>query len=235
MTKRNRVKEKLQAGKTVAFINPDHPDPSLVEHLGRYGVDAVFIDTELQSPDFQTVENLRRAADVGGMTTIVRPTTDEPWLIQRYIACGIGGVKVPHIETAAQAERLVKTVRRALRDQTEDFVTVAMIESMEGVKNAAEILKVDGIDVFFVGPGDLSNTMGGRAKADGMRNAEVVSIVYPLLDQIVAAGRIAGTTVAIADTLTIRSKGVLFIYEHLDTLMAKGVKQFVKEATGERA
>src|SRR5690242_5340782 len=152
LLKKNRVKEKLLAGKPVAFLNPDHPDPSLIEHLGRYGVDAVFIDTELQSSDFQTVENLRRAADVAGMTTIVRPTTDEPWLIKRYIACGIGGVKVPHIDTAAQARRLVETVRYALRDQTDEFVTIAMIESMEGVKNAAEILKVDGIDVFFIGP-----------------------------------------------------------------------------------
>jgi 4-hydroxy-2-oxoheptanedioate aldolase len=119
-----------------------------------------------------------------------------------------------------------------VRDRTENFLTVVMIESVEAVHNLPEILKVDGIDVFFVGPGDLSNSMGGKARQEGLRNPEVVAIVYRVLDQIMAAGKIAGTTVAISDTATIRNRGVRFIYQHLDTLMGSAVAQFVNEATG---
>ena len=109
----NRAKQKLLAGKPIAVLNPDHPDPSLVEHLGQFGIDAVFVDTELQSTDVQTVENMRRAADVVGLTTIVRPATDEPWLMTRYINRGVGGIHVPHVSTAAQAARVVATVQSA--------------------------------------------------------------------------------------------------------------------------
>jgi 4-hydroxy-2-oxoheptanedioate aldolase len=89
---------------------------------------------------------------------------------------------------------------------------------------------VEGIDVFFVGPGDLSNSMG---KARGpIRDPEVLQIVDRTLARIIAADRVAGTTVQIANTPAVRSKQVLYLYQHLNALMAPGLEQYVKEATG---
>jgi 4-hydroxy-2-oxoheptanedioate aldolase len=66
-----------------------------------------------------------------------------------------------------------------------------MIEEMEGVENLAEILTVEHIDVFFVAPGDLAQSMGFVGQG---RHPQVQKVLDQALSQIVAAGRVAGTS-----------------------------------------
>src|SRR6185295_6321512 len=95
-----------------------------------------------------------------GVQSIVRPENDAPFLITRYLDAGAGGVMVPHIETAAAARQVVETVRYARPKDFADKVVIAMVESVTAIANLPELLKVDGIDVFFMGPSDLSQSMG---------------------------------------------------------------------------
>lgn len=103
----NRAKQKLQGGGTVLVLNPNFPSPALVEHVGELGFDAVFIDCEHGTADFERVEELARAARAGGMTSILRPWSNDPGLVTRYLDCGVGGIQFPHIEDGAAARAAV--------------------------------------------------------------------------------------------------------------------------------
>src|SRR5690606_14466459 len=122
---------------------------------------------------------MARAVRLGGAVSIVRPESDARWMIARYLNRGIDGVMVPLVHTAEQCEEIVRTVRYACPDDHEARIVVVMIESMEGVRNLPSILQVEGIDVFFVGPGDLSQSMGypPRVFAGQERPKEVVEAV----------------------------------------------------------
>jgi 4-hydroxy-2-oxoheptanedioate aldolase len=226
----NRAKDKLSRGKPITVLNPDFLTPRLIEFLGRFGLDAVFYDCELGPWDVETIDELRRAAQIAGITSIVRPASDEPEVVARYVNLGVGGVMVPRVNTAEAARRLVETISYARWRELDDFLTVAMIESIEAVNNLDQILQVDGIDVFFLGPGDLSNSLG--KKRGEVWTPETLGIVDRALAQIIAAGKIAGTTVQIADTPTVRDKGVLYIYHHLRTLLGPAIEQFVNDVGG---
>ena len=224
-----QLKDKLAKGQAVAVINPDHPSASLVESLGRFGFDGAFIDCEHGSANMETVEKMARAARVSGMASIVRPETNVPWLITRYLHRGVDGVMVPLVHTAEAARSVVQTVRYACPNDYDDRFIVVMIESAEGIDNLSDILKVEGIDVFFLGPGDLSQSMGYQSKVwEGQeRPAEVVLAMEGAFKTILGAGKVAGTLVNRLDVQSFVRQGVLFLYDHANHFLARGAKDFL--------
>lgn len=101
----NQLKENLKAGKTQigAFITA--PCPEVVEVLGVTGYDFVILDTEHTASDIETVVAMMRAAEVYGMTPVVRVPDDTPKNISRYQDVGAYGVQVPMVHTAQQGRR----------------------------------------------------------------------------------------------------------------------------------
>src|SRR6476661_3715824 len=156
----NKFKEKLLRDEVVVVVNPDHPSASLTEFVAGLGFDGVFIDCEHGMASIESVQEMCRAARAAGVQSIVRPENDAPHLITRYLDAGAGGVMVPHVDTAATARQIVATVRYARPNDFEDKVVIAMIESLTAIENLPDLLAVDGIDVFFMGPNDLSHSMG---------------------------------------------------------------------------
>src|SRR5262249_25856065 len=118
----NKFKEKLWRDEVVVVVNPDHPSASLTEFVAGLGFDGVFIDCEHGMASIESVQEMCRAARAAGVQSIVRPETDTPFLITRYLDAGAGGVMVPHIETAASARRVVDTVRYARPKDFEEKV-----------------------------------------------------------------------------------------------------------------
>src|SRR5579883_1181065 len=144
-------KEKLRRDEVVVVLNPDHPSASLTEFIAALGFDGVFIDCEHGMAGIERVQDMCRAARAAGVQSIVRPESDAPYLITRYLDAGAGGVMVPHIETAAAARQVVDTVRYARPKDFDDKVVIVMVESVAAIDNLPELLAVDGIDVFFIG------------------------------------------------------------------------------------
>jgi 2-keto-3-deoxy-L-rhamnonate aldolase RhmA len=101
-----------------------------------------------------------------------------------------------------------------------------MVESVEAVGNLDKILAVDGIDVFFVGPGDLSQSMGySPSVAAGKKRAQpVLDMVDQTLQRIRAAGKIAGTLVVRQDVEHLVSVGAQLLYYHADSFVNEGVR-----------
>ena len=219
----NVFKDKLKRDEVVVVLNPDHPSPSLTEFVAGLGFDGVFIDCEHGVATIERVQDMCRAARAAGVQSIVRPETNAPFLITRYLDAGAGGIMAPHVETAAAARQIVDTVRYARPKDHEDKVVVAMIESMTAIGNLPELLNVEGIDVFFIGPNDLSHSMGYAAQ---MHHPEVKAMVKKASASIRAAGKIPGTLVIGPTAAEFVAAGCRFLYEHANSFILSGASDF---------
>jgi len=227
------LKQRLASGASVLMVNPNHVSPTLCEKLVRSGADSVFIDCEHGLASFEDIHHMAKAARYAGGWGIVRPQNQERSTITRCLNAGADGVMVPLIHTAEIARQVVHTFRYAVPDEHEQRLLIAMVESTEAVGNLDEILAVEGIDVFFVGPGDLSQSMGySPAVKPGERRAqEVLDLVDNTLRRIRAAGKTAGTLVVKQDVAHLVAQGAQLLYYHADPFVAEGVKQMREIST----
>ena len=224
----NPFKEKLKRGEVVVVVNPDHPSASLTEFVAGLGFDGVFIDCEHGMAGIERVNEMCRAAPHAGVQSIVRPEHESAHLITRYLDAGASGVMVPHIETPEAARKVVDAVRYARPHDYEEKVVIAMIESVAAVERLPEILQVDGIDVFFLGPSDLSSSMN---LAGQIHHPDVKSQVKAATARICAAGKIAGTLVVRDTAAEYVAAGCRYLYEHANNFMTTGARDF-KERLG---
>lgn len=225
MSTSSSLKERLARGDSVLMVNPNHISPTLCEKLVRSGADSVFIDCEHGLASFEDIHHMAKAARHAGGFGIVRPQNQERSTITRCLNAGADGVMVPLIHTAELARQVVHTFRYACPDDHQSRLLVGMVESLEAVQNLDEILAVEGIDVFFVGPGDLSQSMGySPAVAAGQRRPPpVLELVDQTLQRIRAAGKVAGTLVVRQDVAHLVSVGAQLLYYHADPFVAEGV------------
>lgn len=225
----NPFKEKLRRDEVVVVLNPDHPSASLTEFVAGLGFDGVFIDCEHGMASIESVQEMCRAARAAGVQSIVRPESDAPFLITRYLDAGAGGVMVPHVDTAAAARQVVETVRYARPKDFQDKVVIAMVESLTAMANLPELLAVEGIDVFFIGPNDLSHSMG---LAGQMHHPEVKAMVKKASGSIRAAGKVPGTLVIGETAAEFVTAGCRYLYEHANNLLATGARDFSLRLNG---
>lgn len=203
----NRVKQKLAAG-GIATVLTGLADADQIDLAGPLGAEGAWIESEHGPSDFGHIADLSRACDLWGMTSIVRVTANIEGLIYRTLDRGAQGVVIPHVNTREEAEAVVQAAKFApigrrgmftsrqgygVADyfkQANDHTFVAvLIEDIVAVENLDEILKVDHIDVFYVAPNDLAQSMGYIAD---LRNKKVTDTIDGTIRRIVAAGRVAG-------------------------------------------
>ncbi|WP_266080098.1 HpcH/HpaI aldolase family protein [Haladaptatus caseinilyticus] len=188
--------------------------PAVAEISGELGFDFVVIDAEHSSMSISTVENLVRAVDAanGETKSIVRLPDDDPTRIKRALDTGVSGVIAPMIETAEQARSVVEATRyppdgvrgvagsRAsaygleLDDYFErandELLVMVQIESAKGVGHVGSIAAVDGVDALFVGPTDLSASLGQFGETDSL-DTEISAVLDAVGESDTAVGTIA--------------------------------------------
>lgn len=149
------------------------------EVMARAGFDYVCVDTQHGAVEYQATVELIRAIEHGGSIPIVRVPWNEPGIIGKMLDAGAEGVIIPMVNTVEQAEAAVRACRyapdgsrsfgptlgRIRRDDYVDWArdnvaVIPMIETREAVDNLPDILAVPGIDAVYVGPADLSLTLG---------------------------------------------------------------------------
>src|SRR5262245_8211769 len=226
------------------------PSPQLVEMAGGLGFDWVLIDCEHGTITLETVELMIMAAESSGVTPIVRPRSKTAQDIVEVMDRGAAGVQVPHIVTATDARSAVEAVkfhpigRRGLAVGTraagydyrgslgaftevanEQSLICAQIEDEAAIHNVDEILRVDGIDVFFIGPSDLSQSMGypGNPRAEPVAKA-----IEAVLQKIVAAGKVPGMPATTENVASVVARGVRYIYTHVPTLLGVASAGYLK-------
>ena len=182
--KKNNLKKALQDGKVVFGPFLKFTDPAVVEIMGFAGFDFVIIDEEHGPISIESAQNMIRATESVNITPIIRVGNNDEALILRALDIGAQGVEIPQINSKSDAVRAVKSVKyspqgergvcRYVRaanyssiDKFEYFksansetMIIAHIEGVEGINNLDEILSVSGIDVIFIGPYDLSQSLG---------------------------------------------------------------------------
>jgi len=225
----NAFKAKLRRDEVVVVVNPDHPSASLTEFVAGLGFDGVFIDCEHGMATIERVQEMCRAARSVGVQSIVRPESEAPWQITRYLDAGAGGIMVPHIDTAEAARQVVETVRYARYRDHADKVVIAMIESLAAIDNLDAILAVEGVDVFFVGPGDLSQSMGMPGQ---MLHPDVKALVKKVAQRIRAAGKVPGTLVVRETAAEFVAAGCRYLYEHANNFILAGARDFARQVGG---
>ncbi len=251
---KNAMKEKIASGGVALGVLLMFPSPQLVEMLAHAGFDWVLLDCEHGSLSLADVELMCMAADASGITPIGRPRSNSAADIQSVMDRGVKGVQVPHVNTRADAERAVAAVkfgsgagrglaagtrpdRWGLGARMPDFVAsqnagslvCVQIEDREGVDNIDEILGVDGIDVFFVGPSDLSQSMRfpGNPKAEPVARA-----IDATLAKIVAAGKAPGMPATAEALPDVVGKGCRYVYNHLPRILGAGAKDYLGKLKG---
>src|SRR3981081_3255195 len=216
-----KLRQRLAAGEHILMINPNHVSSGLAARLTELKADTIFIDCEHGTASFDEARAMARAARSGGGGAILRPDSHQRSLLTRYLNAGVDGLMVPLVNTAEQARAVVATVRHACPADFETRLLVCMIETVEAVGNLDEILAVEGIDVFFVGPGDLSQSMGylPSVPRGQPRPREVLDLVEKTLAGIRAAGQLAGTLVIEEDIAHWSRCGAQLLYCHVDPFL----------------
>jgi 4-hydroxy-2-oxoheptanedioate aldolase len=179
-------KAALSAGETRVGILCGAGSAQFVELCGWLGFDFVLLDMEHgDGLDLGATLRLIRAADAAGVDVIVRVARYDAGIIQNLLDYGAEGICVPHVQSAEDAERTVRAVKyppdgtramspfvRAAKYVTErswsefwpganeETVVMLIVEEPAGVENLAAIAAVPGVDVLWIGTGDLSQSMG---------------------------------------------------------------------------
>jgi 4-hydroxy-2-oxoheptanedioate aldolase len=155
------------------------PSTISAEAAARTDYDYVCLDTQHGAIDYQTSVAMAQAILLGGGHPIARVPWNEPGIIGKTLDAGIEGVIVPMVNTVAQAEAVVQAsrypplgsrsygpvmagMRRADHHgwSTDGIAVIPMIETVEAMRNLDAILAVPGIDAIYVGPADLSASLG---------------------------------------------------------------------------
>ncbi len=184
MPNEGELKQKLQAGETVIGPFTIVPSMTLIDAMGYAGMDFTIIDTEHGPISMETATDLVIAADGAGVAPIIRVGDNDERLILRALDIGSAGVQVPQINDTGDARKLVHSAKysplgeRGLSiftrageyfkggspnhtdRQNEETVVIGHIEGVRGLGNFDEIMTVDGIDVYFLGPYDISQSLG---------------------------------------------------------------------------
>lgn len=225
--------------------------PQLTEIIGLIGFDFVVIDMEHGPVDMGVAENMVRAAEIAGVTPFIRVTHNSPHLILRALDIGALGVHVPEVSDAHEGKAVVASVKYApqgqrglagvraakygLKDSLPEYAAAANqqtmvivhIEDVKAVENLDALLAVEGIDVYFLGPTDLSNSLGipGQSK-----DPKVIGLVEDSIKQIAGAGKIAGCIAADVETARRYTElGARYIASHAIGFMAGASRQFLEE------
>ena len=249
--KPTRMKAKRLAGEAALGCSLMFPAPQIVEMLGFAGFDWVLLDGEHGSLSLADLELMAMAADAVGITAIARPRSNSSADITAVMDRGVMGVQVPHVCTAADARRAVAAVKfgpgsgRSLAAGTRpdrwgmggamaDFTTAAnaqslvcvQLEDAEAIRNVEAILAVAGIDVFFIGPSDLSQSLGypGNPKAPPVAEA-----IEATLARIRAAGRIPGMPATAAALPEVLAQGCRYVYTQLPRVLAAGATAYLSK------
>ena len=209
----NHLKRKLKQGEIVLgpFMNCAYP--AFIEICGHAGFDFAIIDMEHGPLNPLVAEDLCRAADCAGIAPIIRVRKNDGSQIQRALDIGSAGVQVPQIETQLDADTAVLNAKysplgtRGLSFATraglytaagtgitdrlnEESLVVIHVEGKRGIDNLEKIVSVPHIDVIFLGPYDISQSLGIPGQ---VRDSRVIDLMEAAVKTIRNAGIAAGT------------------------------------------
>jgi 2-keto-3-deoxy-L-rhamnonate aldolase RhmA len=202
------LKERLRRGESlVGTMVIAMENPELVKILKVSGFDFFVVDAEHGGFDYGAVAGLLTIAREVGITPMVRIPEARREVVLKYMEMGARGILLPNAESEEQAKALVEYSKyyplgnrgvslfrphtafekvenavQYMRERNEENVLMLQIESPKGVKNVERMLDIEGIDAAFIGPNDLSQSMGIMGQTS---HPDFITAV----DRVIAAAR----------------------------------------------
>lgn len=248
----NTVKARLAAGETAIGVFISMPAPTLAEVFGTLGFDFGVIDAEHAPFEPASCEHMIRAADAVNFPIFIRIAMNHPQNILRYLDIGALGVQIPMVNTGAEAREVVDAVKyppvgkrglagvRAanygltgplgeyVQVANRETLTVVQVETLEAAENLDDLIAPPEIDVVFIGPNDLSSSMGFPGQGN---HPEVQALIADLAAKIQAAGKVAGTIAYdFAALKRTRELGFRYILAGTVPLLATASRAYLAEA-----
>ncbi len=180
----SRIRQKL-ASDAPALITTLHlMDGAVFEMVSLMGFDGIWIDLEHHAASLETAATMMRAVRVGASDVVVRPAKGEFLRMARMLEVGANALMYPQCDSAEEAAEFVHWTKFPPRGRrgcdaanadapylslpiaeyiqvaNQETVLIVQIETLESLEQADEIARVDGVDILFLGPGDLSIRMG---------------------------------------------------------------------------
>jgi 4-hydroxy-2-oxoheptanedioate aldolase len=213
-------------------------DPAIIECIGLAGFDFVIIDLEHSPNSFETAQNLVRSAMIHGITPVIRVSENNESLISKALDIGAQGVQVPQINCETDARLVVEAskfaplgnrgvcryVRAAgyssknkhqyFEESNNNTLIIIQIEGKKGLENIDSILQVEGIDIIFIGPYDLSQSMGVPGQTNHPKVLEAMKMVT---EKASHHNKIVGTFIETPADLKIwKDLGLLYLSYKVD-------------------
>lgn len=205
------LKRSLRAGKLVKVCYLGQLcHPKVVEIVGLAGgYNAVWLDQEHASVSLSNVEDCSRAAKLRGLDSFVRLAPTDYAAVMRPLEAGAGGVMAAQVRSAKETEQIVRwskfhprgcrgvngtgvdgefgtlAVNEYLQRQNDETFVAVQIENVEAVADVDRIAAVPDLDLMFIGPADLSQSMGLPGQWDHSR-------VWAAIEQVARAARANG-------------------------------------------
>lgn len=243
-----RLRDRWQNGEVAVDCWLTGTSPGNAELIGRMGFDSVVIDMQHTMAGFTDVGMSILALTGTGTTVLVRVPGNDPTMVQRILDAGADGVMCPMVNTREEAEKFVSAVRypplgtrsvgayRAddmleyFRQANKQLVAAVQIETVEAMSNLDEIAATPGLDMLFVGPGDLAVSYGGDPVID-YGDPETEKRHRRIAEAAHAAGKYAGMlTFSEDDTRRAISWGFDMVSVGMETaLLASGAHRVLNE------
>jgi 4-hydroxy-2-oxoheptanedioate aldolase len=219
----NPLKKRITAGELILGTAAVVADPHVVGMVLDTKPDFLWIDTEHMPYGTEALTTIPVICRMRGTAPMIRVAWNDPALIKKAYDAGAVAVMVPQIETAEDARNAVRYAKYApegnrglspmwsriagedwnevIKSANSETVLVLQLESRRAYENLDEIIRVEGFDVLFVGPLDLSATVG-RITETG--SEEVQEIMRSVPERLSGSGIAAGTT--LGDVSDMREK-----------------------------
>jgi 4-hydroxy-2-oxoheptanedioate aldolase len=249
----NPVKQKLARGETAWGASCGVADEFATQLTISTGIDFLWIDTEHSSFGLDDVRLLPVLARRQGCMPMIRVAGLDPNLIKKALDLGASAVMIPQVNNAEEARLAVRAAKYApqgtrgvspgwtfyenipwsdyLPRANDEICVVLQVESLEGIANLEAIAAVDGVDVVFAGPADLSAAMGVIGQTN---HPQVKSFLAELPRRIKGSGKAAGMTVGTVEAaMELHAQGYRFI--SIGSLLFSGVNGLTRDLKQLRA
>jgi 4-hydroxy-2-oxoheptanedioate aldolase len=232
------------------------PNTYIGEILSGSGYDWICIDNEHGPFDLNSTIHQLQAINSHDTLPIVRLPDDHPTTIKKYLDIGAMNLMIPMVETKEQVIRVIQAIsyppkgirgvapglsRAAQWGRKSDYLETAddqivlmvQVESKLGLNNLDDILSVDRLDGVFIGPSDLSSSLG---KKGDVKNQEVKDRIHDALKQIRKRNKTAGIlALDHEDIVDYCDSGANFVGIAVDALiLANHASKFLNQVKGNR-
>jgi 2-keto-3-deoxy-L-rhamnonate aldolase RhmA len=207
----NDIKERMRRGEVTKGIFALSASSIVVEAFSTMPIDWILVDCEASPATNHDVIHMFQALSGSAVSPMIRVAELSQHLIEHALDLGARGILVPKIHSGAMARRVVESacfppkgqrginpVRSSgyfadvpgyLRTANHCILCMVQIESREAVDRVDEIARVDGIDVLFIGPGDLASSLGQPGEVTG---PVMDAAIRRVLESTIANGKIPG-------------------------------------------